>query len=266
MAKVVDADLALLLVVEGHEVQGREVARRVVEEHVLRAGVGGADLPVLGTGVPVVDRGVELQPGVRAKPRGGGDPIPDVAGAHLLARLSVRAVHEVPRPVVEHGLHEGVGEAQGIVGGLSAHRVVRVAVPVGRVLLGFEVPHALAGELDHLVDPGSGDLVLERFANGALQLLVLARIEAFLAVAIGAVFGVLAAGVQDALRMALEDAAAGDHGGDLALLLGLPIDVAEHVGMIGVEGDHPRRTACRAAALDGGGRPVAHLEEGEEPR
>src|SRR3546814_1239247 len=51
-------------VTEGQQVQRRQIARRIVEEHVLRAGIRSVDAPRRWAGVPLVDGRVELQPGV----------------------------------------------------------------------------------------------------------------------------------------------------------------------------------------------------------
>ena len=44
-----DVEAALGIVVEAHQVERRQVAGRVVEEHVLAAGVGGVDAIRVGT-------------------------------------------------------------------------------------------------------------------------------------------------------------------------------------------------------------------------
>ena len=66
---------------ELEEVEGGEVAGGVVEEHVLRAGVGGVDAGGVFGGVPAVDGGVVLHAGVAALPGGFGDGVHEVAGA-----------------------------------------------------------------------------------------------------------------------------------------------------------------------------------------
>src|SRR5215212_1380421 len=68
------------LAVELHEVQGGQVAGGVVEEHVLRARVGGVDAVRVRAGVPVVDGRVELQAGIAADPRRLGHAPHEVAG------------------------------------------------------------------------------------------------------------------------------------------------------------------------------------------
>src|SRR3546814_14522603 len=56
---------------EGHEVQRGQIAGRVVEGHVLRAGIGAVDAGGGGAGGPLVDGGVVLHAGIGAGPGGG---------------------------------------------------------------------------------------------------------------------------------------------------------------------------------------------------
>ena len=70
---------AAVLPAERHQVEGGEIARRVVEEHVFRARVRGVDPAALGAGVPVVDRRVELQAGIGRGPGGMADLVPQLA-------------------------------------------------------------------------------------------------------------------------------------------------------------------------------------------
>ena len=116
---------------EVHEVQRRQVAGRVVEEHVLGAGVGGVDARRVRAGVPGVDGGVELQARVAAQPGRLGDLPHELAGpdASRAARPSVRAVSGHSR-VVHHRAHEVVGDADRVVGVLEEDRVVGAAVDV----------------------------------------------------------------------------------------------------------------------------------------
>ena len=82
---------------ELHEVQRGQVARAVVEAHVLRARVGRVDAAGLGVGVPVVDRVVVLDARVGALPRGLGDLAEQRLGVD---GLDDRAVHAGAQPEV----------------------------------------------------------------------------------------------------------------------------------------------------------------------
>ena len=79
VAVALDVEAAGLGVVERHQVEAREVARRVVEEHVLGARIAGVDAPVGRAGVPLVDRRVVLDARVGAGPRGVRDLVPERA-------------------------------------------------------------------------------------------------------------------------------------------------------------------------------------------
>ena len=106
---------------ELHQVQRGEVAGRVVDVHVLAAGVGGVDAPAVGRGVPLVDRRVVLHARVRAAPGGLGDLAHQLARGQIGSpdRLAGGARDQLPVAVLLDGAHELVGDA---------HRVVRVLV------------------------------------------------------------------------------------------------------------------------------------------
>ena len=76
---------------ELQEVERGQVARGVVERHVLRARVGRGDAAGLGVGVPVVDRAVVLDARVGALPRGLGDLAHELAGVDGLDDRAVLA-------------------------------------------------------------------------------------------------------------------------------------------------------------------------------
>ena len=64
---------------ELHQVQRRQVAGRIVQEHVFRAGVRGVDARRVLARMPAVDGGVELHAGVAALVGGFGDLLHQVA-------------------------------------------------------------------------------------------------------------------------------------------------------------------------------------------
>ena len=98
------------------QVDAGEVAGRVVDVHVLGAGVRTVDATGVAGGVPVVDGGVELHAGVGALPCGLGDLTHEVAGLDGLDDGAVAHGTQVPIGVVDHGLHELVGDTHGVVG------------------------------------------------------------------------------------------------------------------------------------------------------
>jgi hypothetical protein len=96
---------------ELHQVEAGEVARGVVEEHVLGARVARMDAIRVGRGVPVVDGRVVLDARVAADVRRLGHLVEDVA---RLVGVHRRAIdHGVGRPLLVEldRLHEGVRDA-----------------------------------------------------------------------------------------------------------------------------------------------------------
>ena len=73
---------------ELHQIQRREVAGGVVEEHVLAAGIAGVDARGVLAGVPAVHGGVVLHAGIAALPGGFADLLQKVAGLVGLDRTS----------------------------------------------------------------------------------------------------------------------------------------------------------------------------------
>src|SRR3546814_18367893 len=65
---------------ELHQVYGCEVARGIVQEHVFRARIRGVDPAGIRTGMPVVDRGVELYARIGRGPGGIADLLPELTG------------------------------------------------------------------------------------------------------------------------------------------------------------------------------------------
>ena len=161
---------------ELQQVQRGQVARGVVERHVLRARVGRGDPAGLGVGVPVVDRVVVLDARVGALPRGLGDLAEQLTGVDGLDDPAVVAGLEAERLAVLDRAHELV---------VDAHRVVGVLVLDGDDVLAAEV-HVEAGVaqradlvllarlgLDELLDVGVVDVEddhLGRTTRGAAAL------------------------------------------------------------------------------------------------
>jgi hypothetical protein len=112
----------VVLLEELQEVQRGQVARGVVERHVLRARVGGGDPAGLGVGVPVVDRVVVLQARVGALPRRLADLLEQLAGVDALDDLAGGARAEAEVGAVLDRAHELVGDPDGVVGVLVLHR------------------------------------------------------------------------------------------------------------------------------------------------
>ena len=149
-------------IAELQEVEGREIAGRVVEEHVFGARVRRADRPELGAGVPVVDGGVILEPRIGRGPGGVADLLPQVARLHGLRDLAVEAARKIPLAVGLDRVQEGVGQADRIVRVLARDGEIGLRLPVGVVGVEFERRIALAGELDDALDDAVRNLVPAR--------------------------------------------------------------------------------------------------------
>ena len=134
-----------------------EVARRVVEEHVLRARVGRVDPVRVRARVPVVDRGVVLDPGVAAQVGRLGHLAEDVAGLVRAGRLAVGDLVGLPVRVALDGLHELVGHAHAVVRVLEEDAAVGLAGEARVVALldqGPGLPLLVGLAVDELDDVG----------------------------------------------------------------------------------------------------------------
>ena len=120
----------LVGVEEAHQVERRQVAGGVVEEHVLAARVAGVDAVGGSAGVPVVDGGVVLHARIAAHPGGLGDLLHQLAGLVGAHRLAGDAGPGLPLAAGEDGLHEPVGHPHGVVGVLVGDGVVGAALDV----------------------------------------------------------------------------------------------------------------------------------------
>ncbi len=257
-----DIELSRLGATEGQQVHRRQIARGIVEEHVLRARVRAADRPRRRTGVPVVDGGVILQARIGAGPGGVADLLPQETGLQRLGDLAgLGAPGQVPVGVGFDRLEELVGDAHRVVRVLPRHSEIRIRVPIGVVDLEFDVGVALFGELNHALDEVVRDVILARGLDFAPQHRVFLRIEAIVARALAE-----HAGLHDRFEVLLIDLRARDEGRDLLLLDDLPLDELLDVGVVGVDDHHLRRAARGAARLDGARGAIADLQEAHQSR
>ncbi len=243
------------------QVQRGEIAGRVVEEHVFRARVRGADRPRRRAGVPVVDGGVVLDARIGGGPGGVADLLPKRARLDGLGGLAAEAPGQVPVGVGLDRMQEGVGHPHRIVGVLARDGEIGLGFPVGVVGVEVEGSVTLAGELDDPLDDAVGHVVLARQLHLALQRRVLLDVEAVVAGALA-----VDAGLEDRLEVALDHLGAGGERRDLLLLLHLPVDVGFDVGVIDVDHHHLGRAPGGAARLDRAGGPVADLQKGHQAR
>ena len=150
---------AAILGEERAEIQRRQVAGRVIQEHVLGARVARIDAPGLGARVPIVDGGVVLQARIGAGPGGVVNLGPQILGAQILHGPAIHAARELPFTVPLQGAHEGIGHAHRIVGILAAHGGVGFAIPGGVVLFEIASEITLLQAADALGDKGGGHTI-----------------------------------------------------------------------------------------------------------
>ena len=125
-----DIKASRLRVVELDQVDRREIARGVVEEHVLRAGIARVDASAFWAGVPRVDRAVVLHARISATPRREVDLVPKFVRRNGLGHRAINATHEVPVTVAIKRIEEAVGDTHRVVRVLTTHRRVCLAVEV----------------------------------------------------------------------------------------------------------------------------------------
>src|SRR6202008_2501739 len=106
------------------QVGRRQVAGGVVQEHVFRARIGGADVARRLAGVPVVHGGVEVQAGIGGGPGGVADLFPEVPGLKSVGHLLVGAADQIPVAIGFHRAKKIVLQRDRVVGVLAGDREV----------------------------------------------------------------------------------------------------------------------------------------------
>ncbi len=248
-----------LRIVEPDQVEGSQVARGIVEKHVFRARIGSADASALGTRVPFVDGGVELQARVRRGPGGLVGQPPELPGGQALADTAIGPAIQFPFVIPLHRPHERVGQPNRVVGVLPGNGEVRFRVPADVVFLEFDVLDALLGELDDAENVVFRNEGLKSFGDRFLEPGIFPEIEPLGFRPIGG-----PAGLHHVFQVLPAEAAARGQGRHLALFLDFPFDELFHVGVVDVEGHHLGGAPGGAAGLDGAGGAVADLEEAHQ--
>ena len=132
MAKPLDVELAIGLH-KLHQVDRRKVAGRIVQEHVLSAGIRSVDATRRFAGVPTINGRIVLQARVATLVGGFGDRMQQIAGLEPLHGI---ARYPRPRPpvrTVHRRGHELVGDPNRVVRILEKHGGVGLPVD-GRVV------------------------------------------------------------------------------------------------------------------------------------
>ncbi len=120
---------------ELQKIQAGEVAGGIVEEHVFAARVAGVDARCVLRGVPAICGGVVLHAGIAAVPGGFGNFLEKIFGFVGLHDVAVADCFGGEIGVAEYGVHEVVGDADG---------VVRVLEEDGRVGVGIGMRSVVA--------------------------------------------------------------------------------------------------------------------------
>src|ERR1700722_12813923 len=109
-----------------HQIQRRQIACRVIKEHVLRARIRRIDPIALRAGMPGVDRRIELHAGISAEPGLLGDLAQDGCRADPFDWAACRPRQEGPTFTLAllRKLHELVRNANRVVGVLIEDRRV----------------------------------------------------------------------------------------------------------------------------------------------
>ena len=133
--------------------------------------------------------------------------------------MSIGTLAQIPLVVILDCAQEVIGQPNGIIAVLSGHGGVSFGVPVGVILLEFDVPDPLPGELDQAVDIVFWNEIFGCMPHGFFEP------EVFLNVTTMGLFNLLVpAGGDDFLEVAPENSASRHHRGYFTLFLGFPVD------------------------------------------
>ena len=127
---------AAVIPAEFHQVQRRQIAGGIIEEHVFAARIRRVDRGGIFAGVPALDGILVLHARIAAGPGAFGN------AAHQLARLIgrpglLRVGHPMrcPVPVLDHGAQKIVGQPDAEVFVLEHDRAVRFAIEIAGIAL-----------------------------------------------------------------------------------------------------------------------------------
>jgi hypothetical protein len=112
---------------ELHQVEAREIARRVVEEHVLGAGIARVDAPRRLDRIPAIDRRVVLDARIAAHVRASAISRSTSLASSESSVSPVVTARVCHFAAVARRLHEAVGDAHGVVRILEEDGVVGAA-------------------------------------------------------------------------------------------------------------------------------------------
>ena len=128
---------------ELHQVQTGKVTSRVVEEHVLGAWIGRVDPTGHRAGMPLVNRGIELNAWIAANMGRLGHLAHQIPRFVNIRYLTVRNVTGIPLSIFLHGLHELVCYPDAMVRVLEEYRPVRFSIHRPIIARVYERPRLL---------------------------------------------------------------------------------------------------------------------------
>ena len=228
---------AAIRLAEREQVQGRQIAGGIVQEHVFGAGVGGVDPARRRASVPFIDGGIELDAGVSAGPGRVGDAAPQITGLQSLGGLAVGTPDQRPITVIFNRIQELVCNADGIVGILAGDREIGIPVPIGIVGLEVDRIQTLTRGLDRPLNAAFRDKDRSCRLDRGAQIAVHLRIKP------GLIVSSPGAGLQNGIEMLGGELGSSNQRCHFLFLDDFPIHESLDVRMVGINYNH----LCRAA-------------------
>ncbi len=122
-------DIKLALVVQKlQEIKGSQIAGRVIEKHILAAGVRGIDPSTMRAGVPAIYRRVKLHPWIARDMSSLCNQAEYLPGLICLHHFSSGNGPNLPRPIIQNGLHKLVRNPNTVIGVLKEHRSISLTI------------------------------------------------------------------------------------------------------------------------------------------
>ena len=234
MKQIINFYRPLLFIKKAPEIQAGKVTCGIIKEHVLRTGVTGIDTAAFRTGVPVIDRCIELQAGIGALPGTHHDLIPKVTGSDRACMSACCPLFQLPQFIIFNSFHERIGDSDGIVRVLTGHRLIRFRFIMSVVLIEVERCKSLIHKRKYPDD------IIHR--NTSTNSVFDQNVQLFILVPVTAVINSL---IDNCLEKPRADSGARYQRRNLVFLPGFPLYKLFYIGMINIDDNHlgspPRR-------------------------
>ena len=125
--KVVHLERLILGIDEGHQVQARQIAGRIVQEHIFGTGVTRIDATRGLHRIPAIDRAVVLNSRIATEMGGLGHFIQKFLGLECLKSGSLGHRPSIPGPILLGGTHELILDTHRVIGVLEIDGVISSA-------------------------------------------------------------------------------------------------------------------------------------------